>query len=76
VAPGSPTVTLVSGTDKLAAAVDLSKSDAYGLTVIAPAGIVAGHNYYVLVSNGSGSAYADICGRAVQRSHGEVQVKG
>jgi hypothetical protein len=70
VAPGSPTVTLVSGTDKLAAAVDLSKSDAYGLTVIAPAGIVAGHNYYVLVSNGSGSAYADICilGRAVQRS--------
>jgi hypothetical protein len=50
-----------SGGIQFAAPVNLSKSDAYSLTVTAPAGLVAGRTYQVLVSNGFGSAYADIC---------------
>jgi len=67
VAPGSPTV--VEGLSS-PPPVNLSKSDAYSLTVTAPAGLVAGRTYQVLVSNGFGSAYADICilGHAINGS--------
>jgi hypothetical protein len=65
---GSPTVSLVSKETGvyLTAAVDLSKSDAYSLTLTAPAGIVAGNHYFALVSNGFASNWSDLClnGRA------------
>ena len=70
VAPDSPTVALVGGGTQFAAPVNLSKSDAYSLTFTAPAGLVAGRTCQVLVSNGFGSAYADICilGHAINGS--------
>ena len=63
VSPLSPSVTLVdqSSGARLTASVNLSQSDAYSLTVTAPAGIVPGHSYMALISNGAGSYYSDVC---------------
>ena len=44
---------------QLAATVALNNSDAYGLDIVAPSGIVAGRSYKLLVSNGYGSTLAD-----------------
>lgn len=54
VGPVPPTVKLndLSTGAWLDAAVDLSKSDAYSLTVTAPAGIIASHKYRVRVTRG------------------------
>lgn len=69
-APASPSVTLVDTVTgaQLPATIDLAASDAYSLTVAAPGGIVAGHPYTVVVSNGYGSARADksIQGRSAE----------
>lgn len=59
---GQPTVSLVdiSTGAQLTAPINLNQSDAYSLTLTAPAGIQAGHSYRALVSNGSGSANSDV----------------
>lgn len=63
VAPASATVKLVdvaSGAS-LPAAVDLAASDAYSLSVTAPAGLLANHSYRAVVSNGYAAVYSSLC---------------
>jgi Pectate lyase superfamily protein len=45
----------------LTAAVDVSKSDPYSLTVIAPAGVLPGHWYRARVTSGSNWTYTSDC---------------
>ncbi|WP_175492661.1 hypothetical protein, partial [Methylocapsa palsarum] len=58
---GTPTVSFVDPQTKasLSAKVNVSGSSAYCLSISAPAGLVAGKSYNVVVSNGFGSAVAE-----------------
>lgn len=57
----TPSATLIDTqtNTRLVATVAILNSDAYGLDIIAPNGIIAGRTYQLLVSNGYGSALAD-----------------
>lgn len=61
--PSTPVVTFYdhSSNAQLVAKVDLTKSDAYSLTVTAPSGIIAGRSYWVWVTNTPSTAWSETC---------------
>jgi hypothetical protein len=63
VGPIATDVTLVDvyTQERLTAAVDLSKSDSYSLTVTAPAGVRPGHWYKARVANGPNYTFTSLC---------------